>query len=136
MRIGFYIDSERIPESINWNIGSTNPGIGGTELAILNLVTELSKKNEVSLLSKVKMENIDLPQTSLINLNCIITNNELQNFDFIVIPHSNQSIEFVSKSINHEIKPKLIIWAHNFLSVRDLNIYSQRNVAKIVNVSK
>ncbi|MBE6294409.1 MAG: glycosyltransferase family 4 protein [Bacteroidales bacterium] len=136
MKVGFYLQNEKIKETDCSQPLKGNPGIGGTEymfIAIPFCLSLLDKKDcshEIILFA----ENINnLPK----EINCIkVSNNKFsdvikeQNIDIIILRYSYENLLFSKK---HLKDTKIIMWAHNFITRQELTILSNtKNIISIV----
>ncbi|RXG27153.1 glycosyltransferase [Leeuwenhoekiella palythoae] len=136
MKVAFYIDTRGI-EDVNFDdLDQSNPGIGGSEYALLFLLSHLVKNGQQDL-------EFLLFSNSIINLNFIeptIVNDLNDSFELainlqvnlLVLKHNSNLKECINK-----LKIPTIIWAHNFITFGMLQNYCKNEkISRIVNVSR
>ncbi|MCL1937871.1 MAG: glycosyltransferase family 4 protein [Candidatus Azobacteroides sp.] len=138
MRIAFYLRNANISTIDCRNILDGNPGIGGSEYAIISVATLLSQRNkgfDIVLYAQDKgllpdnlhielADNIDLSVQKAIEQVMTLMIVDCKDMD-------NATVIKYSKTMN------FVIWGHNFLPYRTLNFYArQQNILRIVNVGR
>lgn len=134
MKIAFYLPNKNCHADCT-QIDKGNPGIGGTEYEIIALSYFLSinPKNRHKIL--VLAENIqNLPKeinTKYVS-NCkeaynIAVQNNVNIIIFQNSPITNNIVRLANKYKN---PIKLIVWAHSFMSRKQLNLYAQSKYVK------
>lgn len=135
MKIGFYLQNHRIRDVDCTEPMKGNPGIGGTEYMFIGIPYSLwndpDNNHDVWLLAN-HIENLPASDKCIqvesdLKLGEVIEQN---GFDAVVVRHSRENMEFVSK-----LPPdvKVILWAHNFMERYDLSILAEdKRIACIV----
>lgn len=143
INIAFYFDNERIKDVDCRSIENGNPGIGGAYYAMLMLVTKLGFNNgkykfrllanDVKYISAEKMDVIAIPD--LLFLRNYLLNEKI---DILVVNKLGRyTLGKIFFKILHGVDVKVIIWAHCYIPLDELNFYSkQPKVRRIVCVSK
>ncbi|MRT91924.1 glycosyltransferase family 4 protein [Ancylomarina sp. 16SWW S1-10-2] len=136
-KIGFHLDNNGI-ENVNClNIENGNPGIGGSEYAIISMAYLLAKrKNNLDITLFAEKKGV-LPK----EINCkfvesidetISCANKCE-IEYLVVDYKRLPHLLITKNPNL----KFIIWAHNFIKEEDFDFYSEsKNVVRIVNVGR
>lgn len=134
MKIAFYLPNKNYQADCT-QIDKGNPGIGGTEYEIIAISYFLSidSKNRHEIL--VLAENINtLPkEISLLYVSNYeeAYNTAVQNnVDLLIFQNSPLTNNIVRLADNHKNPIKLIVWAHSFMSRKQLNLYAQSKYVK------
>lgn len=137
MKIGFYFGDRDFSSIDLSNPDLGNPGIGGSEYMFSLISFYLAKKTNHKIFIYVK--NADkLPNITtnkkVDNLVEVLIQSEIDNLDYLIlrIPKEKHFGKLFSKQ-----KTKIIVWAHNFAKLNELNQISKcKQVVKYVCVSK
>ncbi|WP_298488581.1 glycosyltransferase family 4 protein [uncultured Maribacter sp.] len=135
--VAFYLNNIGI-ESIDCrNLANSNPGIGGSEYAILSIAHSLSvRKNALNVILFTERKGL-FPKEICCNIINTIENAILSSIkkkvDYFLVDHKRIPKELISKYPT----VKFVIWAHNFMNESDLEFYyNAANVIRIINVGR
>jgi glycosyltransferase involved in cell wall biosynthesis len=138
MKIGFHLNNSTLHTIDYRNILEGNPGVGGTEYAIISIATLLSRRNnqiDVVLYAQNKdlfPENLCVEFVTDIN-DAVIKAIE-QNIQILVVNYKELDDVIVLK---YKEEMKFIIWCHNFVSKKKYDFYAnQSNILRIVHVGR
>jgi glycosyltransferase involved in cell wall biosynthesis len=139
MKVGFYLKNGVLNNSIDYrNIIEGNPGIGGSEYAIISIASLLSQRNnqlEIVLYAQNKdlfPENLHVEYINNFTDTVIVAIE--QKVDILVIDCKYMEDEIVSR---YKDEMKFIVWCHNFISRRKYDFYAnQSNILRCVHVGR
>ncbi|MDO6470712.1 glycosyltransferase family 4 protein [Maribacter sp. 1_MG-2023] len=135
--VAFYFNNIGIDTIDCRNIINSNPGIGGSEFAILTIANQLSvRENELNITLYSERKGL-FPHEINYNIINTIENAILSSIenkvDYFLVDHKRIPKELISKYST----VKFVIWAHNFLKEMDLEFYyNAPNVIRIINVGR
>lgn len=141
MKVAFYIPNKNIEDADLATVHRGNPGIGGTEYAILALSHFLSQHEDITVFtySNVALKNYAADTVKQIadNLQAALRQALADEVDIIVVHHSGHSMRKDAFDILKGSKVAVVVWIHNFLSAKHLSYYSRSvSVKRIVFVGK
>lgn len=135
MKIAFYFQNANLSSIDCGHLEEGNPGMGGTEYAIVSLVTMLSS-NPASDYEIILFVNQTAGVPPGLDIRVVDNYKQLQQtivddkIDFIVLKHTDQ---FLTTKVLEALSSRVIIWAHNFVNRRSLTYYYKlKNVVQIV----
>lgn len=140
MRISFYLDCKSIPNIVNFEeLIIANPGIGGTEYAILTIAYLLSLKKEQYQISLYTTSNNTFAEKfEICHIKDLIDAAEqaaINKDDFLIFRHA--PYPNLDKLAAIKTTTKYIVWCHNFASKKWLNQYIKiPNLGRIINVGQ
>lgn len=134
MKIAFYLPNKNCHADCS-QIEKGNPGIGGTEYEIIAISYFLSvdqkKKHEILVLAE---NTKTLPKE--INTQYVSNCEEAyktavhNNVELLIFQNSPLTNNIVRLADNHKNPIKLIVWAHSFISRKQLNLYARSKYVK------
>jgi len=135
--VAFHLHNVGIDKIDCRNIINSNPGIGGTEYAILCIAHHLSMRdNDLNVTLFCKKKGVFPKEINFQVINTVehaIINSINNKIDYFVVDYKRLPNELISKYPNL----KFVIWAHNFINENDLNFYSNTsNVIRVINVGR
>lgn len=134
MRIAFYVPNKNIENTDLSTIHSGNPGIGGTEYAMLSLSYYLSSYKDLSIhiYSNTTLKNYraDAVRHIADNLQDALQQTRTDNIDIIIVHHSEHSMCKNAFKILEPSKVSVIVWIHNFVSSKYLSFYADATPVK------
>lgn len=141
MKLAFYIPNKNICEVDLNTVHITNPGIGGTEYAMLALAYYLAKinGNEIVIYSNALLKNYpgDCICRIAENLEVAMELAFSDGVQCLTIHHSEHSMKRHIFSALEGTNVSVIIWIHNFTNTKYLTYYNKSSVVKrIVFVGK
>lgn len=142
MKIAFFIDNKDVAGVDCRNIDSYNPGLGGTHYMFFLISSLLSRRDnqlEVSLivtapgLFKPDMHIVVLPSMEEAWNWC-----DSNNISYLTVRGGASDFSARSASLHDRLhRTKLIVWCHNFLSLKELNLLDKcADVVRIINVGR
>lgn len=141
-KVAFYFDNSRISQVDCRDIESGNPGIGGTEYLFLLISTLLTKSNNDIDITVFNTSKGCVPECLEVqifnNINDAYVYADSNDYDYFVFrPQFGESFEKELKSSSFHGKTKLIPWCHNFLTYKQLSLYSKSDmIARIICVGR
>lgn len=141
IKCGFYIENKGIESVDCTNLRNGNPGIGGTEYAILLVTDWLSKEKKDISLTLYARSNRNLPDSINVNVCNSITDalmKSIDNGDEIFVLRFELSY-LQRRILDNPLckKIKIILWAHNFYRRKYLSYFDSLSFVKaIVNVGR
>lgn len=141
-KVAFYFDNSRISQVDCRDIESGNPGIGGTEYLFLLISTLLTKSNndiDITVFNTSKGCVPECLEVQIFNsINDAYVYADSNDYDYFVFrPQFGESFEKELKSSYFHGKTKLIPWCHNFLTYKQLSLYSKSDmIARIICVGR
>lgn len=141
-KVAFYFDNSRISQVDCRDIESGNPGIGGTEYLFLLISTLLTKSNndiDITVFNTSKGCIPECLEVQIFNsINDAYVYADSNDYDYFVFrPQFGESFEKELKSSYFHGKTKLIPWCHNFLTYKQLSLYSKSDmIARIICVGR
>lgn len=141
-KVAFYFDNSRISQVDCRDIESGNPGIGGTEYLFLLISTLLTKSNndiDITVFNTSKGCVPECLEVQIFNsINDAYLYADSNDYDYFVFrPQFGESFEKELKSSYFHGKTKLIPWCHNFLTYKQLSLYSKSDmIARIICVGR
>lgn len=139
MKIGFFLNNEEL-EGLNWEIVSiANPGAGGTEYVIVLESYMMSLEKDVEFVlyavkSSIFPKSITVKYVSTLK-DAIIDANK-NGIDFFVFKE-NQKDPSYKHLTGIPNNTSLIVWCHNFLSKKSLDVYANcKSVKSIICVGR
>ena len=135
--ISFYLDNSTIKDIDCRNIIDSNPGIGGTEYAIITIshLLSMQEKYKVTLYTLYKSDLLptSIKSQKVKGLIEAIKLAEIDKQSILVFRHAPYKCIEELKKIRTSVK--LIVWCHNFAMGRWLTIYAKHpSIARILNV--
>ena len=129
-KVAFYFDNSRISQVDCRDIESANPGIGGTEYLFLLISTLLTKSDndiDITVFNTSKGCVPEFLEVQIFNsINDAYVYADSNDYDYFVFrPQFGESFEKGLKSSSFHGKTKLIPWCHNFLTYKQLSLYSK-----------
>ncbi len=124
------------------DIESGNPGIGGTEYLFLLISTLLTKSNndiDITVFNTSKGCVPECLEVQMFNsINDAYVYADSNDYDYFVFrPQIGETFEEKLKSSYFHGKTKLIPWCHNFLTYKQLSLYSKSDmIARIICVGR
>jgi Glycosyltransferase len=142
IHIAFYVANEKIAGVDCRDILQGNPGIGGSEYAILSIATYLTANYSAWLTVDVFANAIDkLPHG--LNVTQVKRFEELpaaldkSRTEILVLKHSGEVPREDSLRMFATHPVRIVMWAHNFMTRKELAYYAaHRSVSRIVTVSR
>lgn len=141
-KVAFYFDNSRISQVDCRDIESGNPGIGGTEYLFLLISTLLTKSDnniDITVFNTSKgwiPECLKVQIFTSINDAYVYADNHGYDY-FVFRPQIGESFEEELKSSSFNGKTKLIPWCHNFITYKQLSLYSKSDmIARIICVGR
>ena len=141
-KVAFYFDNSRISQVDCRDIESGNPGIGGTEYLFLLISTLLTKRDnniDITVFNTSKgwiPECLKVQIFTSINDAYVYADNHGYDY-FVFRPHIGETFEEELKYSSFHGKTKLIPWCHNFLTYKQLSLYSKSDmIARIICVGR
>lgn len=141
-KVAFYFDNSRISQVDCRDIESGNPGIGGTEYLFLLISTLLTKSDndiDITVFNTSKgwiPECLKVQIFTSINDAYVYADNHGYDY-FVFRPQIGETFEEKLKSSSFHGKTKLIPWCHNFLTYKQLSLYSKSDmIARIICVGR
>jgi glycosyltransferase involved in cell wall biosynthesis len=140
MRISYYIDNSTLPNVIHpEEYLASNPGIGGTEYAIITISYLMSKQNGFNVIlfstSPILIKGSEVQNEVVDNLESAITKADELDITAIVFPNVGLSNPYVLKDIKHQVK--LILWCHIFCPDNLMTFFSKHHVIdRYINVGE
>lgn len=129
MKIAFYIPNKNIANADLSTIQSGNPGIGGTEYAMLSLSYYLASYEDLSIhtYSNTVLKNYPADTSRHIagDLQDALQQALTDNIDIIIVHHSEHSMRKDAFDILNSSKVSVVVWIHNFISSKHLSFYSE-----------
>lgn len=141
-KVAFYFDNSRISQVDCRDIESGNPGIGGTEYLFLLISTLLTKSNndiDITVFNTSKGCVPECLEVQIFNsINDAYVYADSNDYDYFVFrPQFGEAFEKELKSSYFHGKTKLIPWCHNFLTYKQLSLYSKSDmIARIICVGR
>lgn len=141
-KVAFYFDNSHISQVDCRDIESGNPGIGGTEYLFLLISTLLTKSNndiDITVFNTSKGCVPECLEVQIFNsINDAYVYADSNDYDYFVFrPQFGESFEKELKSSYFHGKTKLIPWCHNFLTYKQLSLYSKSDmIARIICVGR
>lgn len=141
-KVAFYFDNSRISQVDCRDIESGNPGIGGTEYLFLLISTLLTKSNndiDITVFNTSKGCVPKCLEVQIFNsINDAYVYADSNDYDYFVFrPQFGESFEKELKSSSFHGKTKLMPWCHNFLTYKQLSLYSKSDmIARIICVGR
>lgn len=141
-KVAFYFDNSRISQVDCRDIESGNPGIGGTEYLFLLISTLLTKSNndiDITVFNTSKGCVPECLEVQIFNsINDAYVYADSNDYDYFVFrPQIGETFEEKLKSSYFHGKTKLIPWCHNFLTYKQLSLYSKSDmIARIICVGR
>ena len=141
-KVAFYFDNSRISQVDCRDIESGNPGIGGTEYLFLLISTLLTKSDndiDIAVFNTSKGCVPECLEVQIFNsINDAYVYADSNDYDYFVFrPQFGESFEKELKSSSFHGKTKLIPWCHNFLTYKQLSLYSKSDmIARIICVGR
>lgn len=137
--IAFYIETQSIQNVDCRNIHLGNPGMGGTEYLFIALASELSLKRDLVNITLLTTSQMLLPEHlkyDIVNhLDGAVSYCNNHKIDYLVVRYLSHSSAYNITQLSY--KPKFIIWAHNFLSRKNLSFYHSLDfVSRIICVGR
>src|SRR5690606_14904194 len=142
IHIAFYVANEKIAGVDCRDILQGNPGIGGSEYAILSIATYLTANYSAWLTVDVFANAIDkLPH----GLNVIQVKRfeelpaalDKSRTEILVLKHSGEVPREDSLRMFATHPVRIVMWAHNFMTRKELAYYAaHHSVSRIVTVSR
>lgn len=134
MKIAFYLNNEQL-EGLDWtHVLSGNPGAGGTEFIVVLEACLMSHEKEHEVVLYAPKKSV-FPDTIKINyVSCLkeaIIDANANFIDYIVYKETQKDNEF-SYLKNIPLFTGHIVWCHNFLNKKALDVYAEENVIKSV----
>jgi glycosyltransferase involved in cell wall biosynthesis len=125
--IGFYLHADGLGEVDCSNVLDGNPGIGGSEYAIISLVYYLVKYKgnfNITVYSSEKMIlPVGLRVVKVTNLKDAILAAEIDGCEILIFKHHPMWLVPQNIFTLSDRKIKFIVWCHNFVSNGHLNFY-------------
>lgn len=138
-QIAFFIKNSNISSVDCSNLSLGNPGIGGSEYAILCVVEGLYKSGKINAVLLVESTNCKLPSIPIIEVADIkdaILKCELNGIGVIVLPYSS-AVPYNEFICTKGSPVKFIIWCHNFVAFQHLELYAKSpSVLRLITVGK
>lgn len=134
MKIAFYLNNEQL-EGLDWtHVLTGNPGAGGTEFMVVLEACLMSKEKVHEVVLYVSKQSVFPDGMNIKYVSCLkeAINDANANFtDYIVYKETQKDGEFsflknIPQYTGH------IVWCHNFLSKKALDVYATENVVKSV----
>lgn len=132
MKIGFYIDTKILEDSYSLRtlVCEGNPGMGGTEYAILTISHLLSLCNDFNVTlfvtKKIHLNSDNLQLMEVANLEDSIRLSDKQQIEALVFPNVGFANPYSLKDIKHKVK--LVLWCHLFCPSKLLNFFAKHNI--------
>lgn len=141
MNIGFYLTNHSFSEVDCTNIDNGNPGIGGTHYAMLMLCYLLSKQktskdNYYLFAESTKNIPKDISAIQVDDLKKLKEELKENRIDVLVVNKiGSNTLDKRFFDTIYDVNVKIIVWAHCFIPLKELNYYSANpKVKKIVAV--
>jgi len=141
MKIAFYIPNSNIKHVDLSEVQNANPGIGGTEYAMLALVYYLSLNcsNELTIYSNAPLCNYKGSVSNFIesSLDSVLKSSVQKQMDVLIVHHSEHSMAKNAFDALKGSNVSLVLWIHNFLNPRILSFYGDNpQIKRIVFVGR
>lgn len=140
IKIAFYHQNSAFPNVDCRNLDMGNPGMGGSEYALLTIaqsLIEYSKDLDITVFAEVVNDLLPpIPYIQINNLMEAISISEEKGILFFVFRYG---IDFNFNNFidTHTLNLKFVIWCHNFVSYKDLNFYARKkSVIRLICVGK
>jgi glycosyltransferase involved in cell wall biosynthesis len=141
-KVAFYFDNSRISQVDCRDIESGNPGIGGTEYLFLLISTLLTKRDNNIDITVFNTSKGWIPECLKVQIFTSINDAYVyaddHGYDYFVFrPQIGETFEEELKYSSFHGKTKLIPWCHNFLTYKQLSLYSKSDmIARIICVGR
>lgn len=137
-RVGFYLPNASFKNVDCRNLRDGNPGIGGSEYALLMISHELHERdNGIEITVFAEDVNNYLPEMNYIQVAHLpeaIAQSEASGMDILVFKggiHPFSCLEKISSNL------KIVVWCHNFMNLEKLNYLAKnKSVARIICVGR
>lgn len=131
MNVSFYLDNKTLPDMVDpLEYLESNPGIGGTEYAILTISYLLSREEgfKVSLYvtKQVNVLNCNYNIVVIENIVDAINKADGNNDDILIFPNVGLSQPHLIKDVKHTVK--LVLWCHLFCSKALLDFFAKNHI--------
>ena len=141
MKVAFYIPNKSIKDVNLEHIDLGNPGIGGTEYAMLALAFYLGKmsKYDITLYVSNKLNNYPLNCNVhfVNNLKEVLSQSLANQIRILVVHHSEETMGKNAFQALGKSNISIVVWIHNFLKTKYLTYYNSIDAIKrIVFVGK
>lgn len=138
-KVAFYLRNAGIASVDCSNLDNGNPGIGGSQYAILLVARELYRRGNVECSLMAPRINCVLPQMPTIEAPTeidAIQKSETAGFDYLVmsLKSATAALDFIK---HYKGRVKLIVWCHNFVGHNLLNSFSKMHcIARLICVGR
>lgn len=142
IHIAFYLANEKIARVDCRDILNGNPGIGGSEYAILSVATYLTVNYSALLTVDVFANAVDnlpveLKVTQVRHFEELPAALNKSRTEILVLKHTGEVPRGNSLRIFATHPVKIVMWAHNFMTRKELAYYAaHRSVSRMVTVSR
>lgn len=134
MKVAFYIPNKSIKDVNLEHIDLGNPGIGGTEYAMLALAFYLGKmsKYDITLYVSNKLNNYPLNCNVhfVNNLKEVLSQSLANQIRILVVHHSEETMGKNAFQALGKSNISIVLWIHNFLKTKYLTYYNSIDAIK------
>ena len=141
MKVAFYIPNQSIKDVNLEHIDLGNPGIGGTEYAMLALAFYLGKMSKYDITLYVSNELNNYPLNCNVhfvnNLKDVLSLSLANQIRILVVHHSQETMDKNVFQTLRNANISIVVWIHNFLKTKYLTYYNSiDSIKRIVFVGK
>lgn len=132
IKVAFFLNNEQL-EGLDWsNVIVGNPGAGGTEYEFVLEAYLMSMESGFDVVLYV-LKNSIFPESlhvkNVPSLKDAIIDANSSETDYLVIKENQKDLDFLNDIPK---RTGLILWAHNFLSKKAIDVYADNSVVKSI----